>query len=429
MNDAPKPRRFYPTPDRLIIGLLVVECLLWLSERFQYPTWHKGYAVLTAVAAVGVAFLVALLWLFVTLIFHWRFQFSIRSLLILTVAVAVPCSWFVSERQKARAQQETATAIEEAGGQVFYDYQLDDNGNEIWRAMPPIRPTRLRVLLDDDYFRSIASVDLFLSEDLEQAIKCVSALRQLRRLSLSGDQVTDATLENLKGLTKLRWLFLEYSKITDKGLECLKGMTEIEELSLSGTQVTDDGLLHLEGLPHLRQLDLANTKVTDSGLENLKVLTQLRSLELGNTKVTGDGAIAFRRALPDCKTGGALAHDERGCALSDKRKYDEAIAEFNEALMFDPDYAFAHNNRGVVLDDKEYDKALADFDEAIRLNPSLVEAYSNRGDVWREKKEYAKALDDLDYAINLNPSLVEAYNNRGIVWTCKKEYTKALGRF
>ena len=31
------------------------------------------------------------------LIFRWRFQFSIRSLLVLTVAVAVPCSWLAVE--------------------------------------------------------------------------------------------------------------------------------------------------------------------------------------------------------------------------------------------------------------------------------------------------------------------------------------------
>ena len=32
----PQPRRFYPTPAWLIFGLLVVEGLLWLSERFQW---------------------------------------------------------------------------------------------------------------------------------------------------------------------------------------------------------------------------------------------------------------------------------------------------------------------------------------------------------------------------------------------------------
>ena len=43
--------------------------------------------------SVGVVCVAMLLWLIVALVSHPRFQFSIRSLLILTVAVALPCSW------------------------------------------------------------------------------------------------------------------------------------------------------------------------------------------------------------------------------------------------------------------------------------------------------------------------------------------------
>ena len=57
MTDAPKSRWFYLTPDRLILWLLAIEGLLWLSNRLEWPTWHKGYAVLVTVAAVGVAVL------------------------------------------------------------------------------------------------------------------------------------------------------------------------------------------------------------------------------------------------------------------------------------------------------------------------------------------------------------------------------------
>ena len=77
-----------PTPNWLIYGLLVVGGAAVLSERFQWPTWNKGYAVLSAVAAVGVALVGMLLWFVVALVFRLRFQFSIRSLLILMVGVA-----------------------------------------------------------------------------------------------------------------------------------------------------------------------------------------------------------------------------------------------------------------------------------------------------------------------------------------------------
>jgi len=60
MADAPKPRWYRLTPGRLLVVLLAVEGSLWLSERFQWFGWHKGYAVLTAIGAVGAFFLVML---------------------------------------------------------------------------------------------------------------------------------------------------------------------------------------------------------------------------------------------------------------------------------------------------------------------------------------------------------------------------------
>lgn len=88
----PTRRWFHPTPDRLVLTLLAVEGLLWLSDRLGWPTWHKGYTVLIAVASAAVAMLLMLGWLAASLAFRWRFQFGIRSLLVLVVAVAIPCS-------------------------------------------------------------------------------------------------------------------------------------------------------------------------------------------------------------------------------------------------------------------------------------------------------------------------------------------------
>ena len=136
----PKRRWFHLTPDRYVIGLLVVEALLWLSERSQWLPWHKGYALLTTVAMVMVAMVFMLLWFAVALIFHWRFQFSIRSLLVLVVVVAVPFSWLAVEMKKSRREREAVEALEKLGAEVSYDYQLKKN-------VEPSGPGWLRGLL------------------------------------------------------------------------------------------------------------------------------------------------------------------------------------------------------------------------------------------------------------------------------------------
>jgi hypothetical protein len=231
-------RRFFrPTTAWLIYSLLVVEGLLWLSER-SFP---KGWAVLIAVAAVGAAMLVMLAWFVVSLVFRLRFQFSIRSMLVLTVAVAVACSWLGVEMRAAREKRAAVEAINKFGGLACYGIPcgLSD------QYMPP----------DSGWLND-----------------------------LLGDEIG--------------WVcFYNNTTVTDGALENLKGLKHVQGLILSGTQVTDVGLEHLEGLKQLEFLDLSGTKVTDAGLDHLRGLEQLSSLGIINTKATYQGAA---KALPNC---------------------------------------------------------------------------------------------------------------------------------
>ena len=76
----------------------------------------------------------------------------------------------------------------------------------------------------------------------------------------------------------------------------------------------------------------------------------------------------------------ALAHFEAGVALQEKEHLEEAIAEYDQALRFDPQLVIAYNNRGLSYGNMgQYLRAIEDFDEAIRLNPKYALAYNNRG--------------------------------------------------
>ena len=50
----------------------------------------------------------------------------------------------------------------------------------------------------------------------------------------------------------------------------------------------------------------------------------------------------------------------------------------------------------------QYDKAVADFNQAITLNPEFAQAYMNRGEAYTSQNEPAKALVDLNRAIELD---------------------------
>ena len=246
MNDPTAKRcRFHRTPNWLILALLVVECLLWMSERFQWPTWHKGYAVLIAVASVGVVFWIMLLWLVVSLSFRWRFQFSIRSLLVLPVVVALPCSWFACEMRKAERQAAVVQEIKNVGGSVVYDLDVDTSETLISNAKPSGQE-RLRSLLRDDFIGAVVGVNLNDRNITDAGLAHLAALPQLRELWLDGNQITDAGLAHLAALPQLQKLFLDGTQITDAGLAHLAGLTQLQELWLYQTQVTDVGVTKLQ---------------------------------------------------------------------------------------------------------------------------------------------------------------------------------------
>ena len=301
-------RWFHLTPGRVVLLLLAVECLLWLSDRFGLPSWHKGYAVLTGVAMVGVAMVMMLLWFGVALVFRRRFQFSLRTLLVLVVVVALPFSWSAAEMKGAREQREAAKRIEKAGGEAWYDYHVTfDDQQHVHQICPQANApgwVLLRRSLGDDFFNDVVVVevqdDRFTDSDLEH----VQKLTRLTYLLLDTEKVTDAGLQGLEGLAQLQELVIVGPPVTDVGLQHLEGLSRITRLVLNPTEVTDvtdSGLKHLACLKRLQDLDLGYAEVTDTGLENLSGLSHLQRLNLKNTQVTTAGIAKLQQALPNCK--------------------------------------------------------------------------------------------------------------------------------
>src|SRR5262249_28266520 len=66
----------------------------------------------------------------------------------------------------------------------------------------------------------------------------------------------------------------------------------------------------------------------------------------------------------------AEAHNNRGAALHELNRFEEAIASYDKAIAPKPNYAEAHNNRGAALNAlKRHEEALASYERAIALKP------------------------------------------------------------
>ena len=301
MDDTipPRVRWFHLTPGRLVLLLLVAEALFFLSNWLGWPAWHKGYAVLTCVAAVGVTIVALGLWFAVATISRLRFQFSIRSLLLMVGVIAIPSSWMTVEVKIAAQQSEAGAIIRKFNGCVSYDYEIKawseaaEQNDPAFQAGLPIKaepsgPVWLRGLLGDDFFNDVVDAELRYDAHV-QLLKCfprlivlrladetisnlalayVPDITQLQELTLTATRITDSGIRHLAKNKQLRKLDLNYARITDAGLETLAVAIQLQELKLDGPGITDAGLRRIEGLSQLQRLDptLPISRMPDWGI-------------------------------------------------------------------------------------------------------------------------------------------------------------------
>lgn len=295
MVNTPKRRWYRLSPDRFVAGLILVVGLLWLSERFGWFEFnhYKGWTVLIAMAAVGAAILLKLLWWTVGLVFRWRFQFGIRSLLALMVAGSIAFAWLAVEIEHARRAAEAVEWVNASGGSAYHDWQLSPPGDTDARQSYAEVPDWLVDLLGMDFFSAVYRVDISSTGATDDAVSQFFSAGPTRRPSPSpgGERVTDAGLAHLEALTQLQMLWINCgSQITDAGLQHLEGLTQLRVLMLAGnSRITDAGLTHLKGLVRLEQLNLGGTKVGGAGMENLENLKKLQFLGLACARVTDAG--------------------------------------------------------------------------------------------------------------------------------------------
>ncbi len=118
---------------------------------------------------------------------------------------------------------------------------------------------------------------------------------------------------------------------------------------------------------------------------------------------------------------------EEGYALIELKRYEEALATYEQAIRLDPNYALAYNSKGSTLVElKRYEEALAACEQAIRLDPNLARAYNTKGITLHYLKRYEEALAADEQAIRLDPNLARAYNSKGAALHYLKRYEEAL---
>lgn len=154
-------------------------------------------------------------------------------------------------------------------------------------------------------------------------------------------------------------------------------------------------------------------------------------ITLLNLKRYEEALAAFEQAI-HLDPNLAVAYNRKGAALRGLNRYEEALVACERAIRLDPNYVQAYNAMGLTLHNlNRYEDALAAYKQAIRLdsNYAIAIVYNNMGNTLSELKRYEDALAVYEQAIRLDPNFALAYDNMGNTLGDLKQYEEALAAY
>jgi tetratricopeptide (TPR) repeat protein len=234
----------------------------------------------------------------------------------------------------------------------------------------------------------------------------------------------------------------------------LESETEVKNFQLTKDQIVilTAGIVRAEVIDewwdgktyHLKAKITADPKDVANSIDKLRQDRQ-KTKELEETRKKADEALRevekLKKELKIAKAGkaeqdqynraviGLSANDwfEKGYALGNAGRHQEAMEAYTRAIELNPKSALAYGNRGNAYGRLgDHQRAIRDVDRAIELNPKNALAFANRGRTYTRLRDYQQAIRDFDRAIELNPKYAAGYHSRGLAYYYSGKYQKAL---
>jgi tetratricopeptide (TPR) repeat protein len=125
-------------------------------------------------------------------------------------------------------------------------------------------------------------------------------------------------------------------------------------------------------------------------------------------------------ALTSAACGDATSAEEhfrKGNEYAQAKDFEQASAEFEEALRQDPEYVSARVNLGVAYYQlQRLEDAIEQYEKALELEPEDAGIYSNLAAAYVQQGDLEEALDAYLRATNLDPELAEPHFGLGVVY-------------
>ena len=177
-----------------------------------------------------------------------------------------------------------------------------------------------------------------------------------------------------------------------------------------------------------RALYAAVSKVAsvEADFANFVTYTSGGRVSAGRKRVYDQAIADFSEAIR-INPNNAAIYSERGRVYGLKEDYDRAITDQTKAIKIDTNYALAYLRRGAAYGSKgDYDRAITDYTQAIKMDPNDASAYSGRGAAYGSKGDYDREIADLNQSIKIDPNNAVAYKNRSAVYSMKGDYDRVI---
>ncbi len=180
-------------------------------------------------------------------------------------------------------------------------------------------------------------------------------------------------------------------------------------------------------LSHLQYLKEATTELLRPEMEKVYLHAEAGKLELATAEIQPLKELASYEEDVKANPDDAMAWNNRGVALGELGRYEEALENCDKAVQLNPNLVEAWSNRGATLGILgRYEEMLENCDRAVQLNPNLAEVWSNRSVALVNLGKHDEALENCDRAVQLNPNLAGAWGSRGLVLERLGKYEEAL---
>jgi large repetitive protein len=122
-----------------------------------------------------------------------------------------------------------------------------------------------------------------------------------------------------------------------------------------------------------------------------------------------------KKAFDNMTSNDVSVLNDKGDALYNQEKYEEAITYYDKALAIDPNYVYALNGKGnaiAVLG--KYEEAITYYDKALAIDPNYSDALNNKGITLADLGKYEEAITYYDKALAIDPNHDLARENKAL---------------